>query len=126
MTSKGLPEFKTTPVESIAEIHSRLNRTFLSHKTRPLSWRLTQLRRLWWGLKDNEEQLFEACKRDLGKSKFETYLTEVGWVMNDIIFICENLELWAKDESASDIPITYAPMAPKIRKDPLGVILVLG
>lgn len=126
MASKELPEIQYTNVEHIADVHSKVNKTFLSHKTRPLAWRLTQLRKLWWGLKDNEERLIEACMRDLGKPRYESYLTEVGWVMNDIIFMCDNLEKWAKDESASDIPLMMAPMKPKIRKDPLGVVLVLG
>lgn len=126
MASNRLPAFDHTSVESIKEVHDRLNRTFLSHKTRPLAWRLTQLRKLWWGLKDNEEQLFEACKLDLGKSRYESYISEVGWVLNDIIFVCKNLEKWAKEESASDVPLMMVAMTPKIRKDPLGVVLVLG
>jgi len=28
-------------------------------------------------LKDNEDAVNEACKRDLGKSSIETYITEV-------------------------------------------------
>lgn len=126
MASKELPTLEYTPIESLKTTHDVLNKTFLSHKTRPLSFRLTQLRKLWWAIKDAEDQLTEACSRDLGKPHFETYLAEVGWVLNDIIFVCNNLEKWAKDESAEDIPLQYAPMKPKIRKDPLGVVLVLG
>lgn len=63
---------------------------------------------------------------DLGKSEYETYLTESGWCKNDIIFICDNLEKWMKDEAAPDIDITNKFMSPKIRKDPLGAVLVIG
>ena len=77
-------------------------------------------------LKDNEVALVEACKRDLGKSTFETYLTEIAWCENDIIFVCNNLAKWAKDESAADIPITLWALGPKIRKDPLGCVLIIG
>ncbi|KAL1310556.1 hypothetical protein AAFC00_000835 [Neodothiora populina] len=126
MAETEIPSLSYTPVESIKGIHGTVNRTFLSHKTRPLSWRLTQLRKLWWGIKDNEEQLYEACKRDLGKSRYETYISEIGWVLNDIIFTCDNLEKWAKDEVAPDIPLMMAAMRPKIRKDPLGAVLVVG
>jgi len=77
-------------------------------------------------LKDNAEAIQEACKLDIGKPSFETYITETGWCMNDIIFTSNNLEKWAKDEAAPDIPLLNKALSPKIRKDPLGVVLVIG
>ncbi|RMZ27891.1 hypothetical protein D0859_08029 [Hortaea werneckii] len=78
------------------------------------------------GLKDEEPALMEACKLDLGKSQFETYLTEVGWVLNDILFMCKNLERFAKDEKAEDTNFMNSFMRPTIRKDPLGAVLIIG
>jgi len=77
-------------------------------------------------LKDNEDLILDACKKDLGKSQFETYITEVGWCENDIVFMCNNLEKWVKDESAPDIPLANKLFSPRIRKDPLGTVLVIG
>ena len=70
--------------------------------------------------------IVEACKKDLGKPTFETYLTEVGWCMNDIVFMSKNLARFAKDEKAEDIAFTNKFFGPKIRKDPLGTVLVIG
>jgi len=70
--------------------------------------------------------VLEACKRDLGKSAFETYLTEFTWCLNDIIFVQSNLAEWAKDESAPDIDLMNKALNPKIRKEPLGCVLILG
>jgi hypothetical protein len=88
--------------------------------------RLHQLRKLYWGLKDNEALVMEACKRDLGKSSFETYLTELSWCMNDIIFMSKNLARFAKDETPEDIAFTNKMFGPRIKKDPLGTVLVIG
>ncbi|TKA71161.1 hypothetical protein B0A49_05190 [Cryomyces minteri] len=121
-----LPAFNHTSLESIADISNTVRATFHTHKTRSVSYRLTQLRKLYWGLKDNEDALLEACKRDLGKSSFETYLTEVGWCENDIIFMCNNLEKWVKDEAAPDIPLLNKALSPRIRKEPLGCVLIIG
>jgi beta-apo-4'-carotenal oxygenase len=77
-------------------------------------------------LQDHETELAEACRHDLGKSTFEAYSAEIDWCLNDIAFVCKNLARWAKDEKAVDIPITLAPLNPKIRKDPLGCVLVIG
>lgn len=46
--------------------------------------------------------------------------------MNDIVFVCNSLEKWAKDESAADIPFMNKLLSPKIRKDPLGCVLIIG
>ncbi|KAK4996107.1 hypothetical protein LTR28_000300, partial [Elasticomyces elasticus] len=43
-------------------------------------------------LKDNESAMLEACRLDLGRSEFETYLSEICWCENDILFMCNNLE----------------------------------
>lgn len=68
----------------------------------------------------------EACTQDLGKPTFETYLSEIDWCKNDIIFVTKNLAKWMKDEKAPDIPLTNSLLNPRIRKEPLGTVLVLG
>lgn len=44
-----LPEFKHTDVNAIPGLSKEVRQSFLSYKTRPLEWRLTQLRKLYWG-----------------------------------------------------------------------------
>ena len=121
-----VPPFKHTSIDDIPSIHARVTDKFHTHATRPIAYRQQQLRSLYWGLKDAEPALLEACKFDLGKSNYEAYLTEVGWVLNDIIFMSKNLERFAKDESPADIDLTNRFMRPKIRKDPLGSVLIIG
>ncbi|CAK3751085.1 probable fatty aldehyde dehydrogenase [Lecanosticta acicola] len=121
-----LPQLTYTPVDDISTIHKRVVDKFHTHATRPAAYRLKQLRQLYWGLKDEEPALMEACKLDLGKSAYETYLTEVGWVLNDILFMCKNLERFMKDEKAEDTSLMNMAMSPMIRKDPLGAVLVIG
>ncbi|KAF2704651.1 aldehyde dehydrogenase [Pleomassaria siparia CBS 279.74] len=121
-----LPPFEHTRVEDIASTVKTVRASFLAHKTRPLEFRLVQLRKLYWGLKDNENLVLEACKKDLGKPAFETYLTELSWCMNDIVFMSNNLARFAKDEVAEDIPFTNKLLGPRIVKDPLGTVLIIG
>ncbi len=126
LSMDDIPPFELTSVDSIPKIHQRVVDKFHTHTTRPLQYRLKQLRSLYWGLKDAEKALLEACKLDLGKSAYEAYLTEVGWVLNDIVFMSKNVERFMKDESAEDIDLTNKFLSPKIRKDPLGAVLVIG
>ena len=77
-------------------------------------------------LEDNAPAILEACKRDIGKPAYETYLTEIDWCKNDILFVCKHLQKWMKDESIADMPFANRLASPKVRKDPLGAILVIG
>ena len=76
-------------------------------------------------IKDHTKDLLAACKKDIGKGTFETS-TEVDWCTNDCIFVSNKLEEWAKDESIPDIPFTQSMLRPKCRKEPLGIVLVIG
>lgn len=122
----GIPELIYSPIDTIQPTHARVNATFLSQKTKPLEYRLTQLRQLWWAIKNAEPELLEACKLDLGKSAFESYLTEIGWCLNDIIYVCNNLKSWMKEEKAKDVEFIHWAVQPRIQKSPMGVVLVLG
>jgi beta-apo-4'-carotenal oxygenase len=124
--SMKLPVFKSTSVDEIPEIVSRLRKTFFSQKTRPAEFRIKQLRKLYWAIEDHKEELVEACRRDLNKGYFESMVGEVNWVQNDIVFQTQNLEKWMRDEKPADIAWTNRLVSPRIRKDPLGVVLVIG
>jgi beta-apo-4'-carotenal oxygenase len=47
-------------------------------------------------------------------------------MLQDILFILNNLDMWSKDETAPDIPLAWKSMTTKIRKDPMGTVLVIG
>lgn len=121
-----LPELTYNAPEEIPSIHQRVVDKFNTNATKPIEYRLKQLRQLYWGVKDAEPALMEACMLDLKKSAYETYLTEVGWVLNDILFMCKNLQRFMKEEKAEDTTLTNMPMRPRIRKEPLGAVLIIG
>lgn len=126
MAPVDIAPFVATPVESISSTVNLCKTTFRSQKTKPLAYRLVQLRKLYWGIVDYSDALVEACKQDLGKPVFETFISEIDWCKNDIMFVTKNLEKWMKDESAPDIPLSNSLLNPRIRKEPLGTILVIG
>ena len=43
-----IPDLEYTAVDDIPSIAGRLRSTFYTHKTRPLEFRLVQLRKLYW------------------------------------------------------------------------------
>lgn len=126
MASIKIAPFEATAIDSISSTVNLCKTTYRSQKTKPLSYRLVQLRKLYWGIVDYSDALVEAMKLDLGKPVFESFLSEIDWCKNDIMFVTKNLEKWMKDESAPDIPLTNSLLNPRIRKEPLGTVLILG
>lgn len=77
-------------------------------------------------MKDNTDAIAAALKKDLGKGEFETSVMEIDWCTNGAVFANNNLKTWMKDEAAPDLALQDRFMSPKIRKDPLGAVLVIG
>jgi len=126
MASDLLIPFSSTPVESIAPTVSRLQSTFTSLKTHPLAYREEQLRKLYWGIKDNEQQLLQALKADLGKPYFEAMIAELYWICDEILYVLKNLRKWAADDKV-DLPLLQRLIwSPRFRKEPMGTVLVIG
>lgn len=44
-----LPPFTNTPVDDIPKIVEQVRSTFFTQKTKPVEFRLRQLRKLYWG-----------------------------------------------------------------------------
>ncbi|EHA26769.1 aldehyde dehydrogenase [Aspergillus niger ATCC 1015] len=122
-----IPPLEYTPVDEVADRVSRCRKTFHEHTTRDVEYRLVQLRKLYWAIKDRVDEIHEALRLDLNRPLFEAVMAESTWLLNDIVFVCRNLPKWVKDEKAEDIDLTFKFTSPKIRKDPLGcVLLTLG
>lgn len=123
--SAPLP-FKYTNVESIEPIHARLNQSFATLKSYPLEFRLEQLNKLYWTIKDNEQHLYDALKADFNKPFYETYMTEIAWMQLAILDVMNNLREWAADEPLK-VPLAIKlTNSPRMRKEPMGVILIIG
>ncbi|MDC1105375.1 aldehyde dehydrogenase family protein [Prolixibacteraceae bacterium] len=89
------------------------------------SWRETQLYALKRLLGESSEAIEEALFADLGKSSFESYLTEINLLIAEIDHTLDHLKRWMKDEVV-DTPAALQPARSYIRYEPLGVILIMG
>ena len=112
-------------VAQVPALVKMLKATFRSGKTRPLEWRLEQLRGLQSMLKENSEEWAEVLHADLGKSGLEAALTETQFLLAEIDMTLKNLEKWAKPRKVST-PIALQPGKSFIHQDPLGTVLVIA
>ncbi|MBP6378581.1 MAG: aldehyde dehydrogenase, partial [Kaistella sp.] len=101
-------------------------RTFFnSLKTRPLQFRKRNLEKLREVIRKNEDFLYEAVYKDFSKSKFDTYTTEISFVLKDIEYYLKNLNSLAKPKKVKTNLVNQLGKS-RIYTDPLGCTLVIG
>ena len=61
-------------------------------KTKSLNYRMNALNRLEQAILKWEKRIEEALKRDLNKSVFEAYMTEVGMTLAELRYTKKNLK----------------------------------
>lgn len=93
--------------------------------TRCLSWRKQQLRQLHDLVKENEEQLIDALKKDLGKPALEAWSTEIAYVIGDIKHTLKHLNSWAKPRKVRTALVAQ-PGRSWVQAEPLGSILIMS
>jgi aldehyde dehydrogenase (NAD+) len=80
---------------------AHLRSSFDCYRTRDIGWRLEQLRRLKRMVLEHEADIFAALKQDLGKSTFDSWLTETGFVVSNIDYAIKYLRVWMKPEKVT-------------------------
>lgn len=98
---------------------------FEEGKTKDIDFRIKQLEKLKELIIKYEEEILEALRKDLNKSKFEAYVTEIGMIVQEINHTIKKLPKWAKAKRART-PIAQAISTSKIHSSPYGVVLIIS
>lgn len=115
-------ELSPRDVNKIIEEH---NRFYELKKSRDINFRIDQLKNLKTGIRKYESRIYEALYKDLGKCEFESYTTEVGFVLSSISHTIKNLRRWAKEEKVKT-PLYLFPAKSYIISEPYGTVLIIG
>lgn len=126
MADTKIIPFEATPLNEIARYSQDVRSAYASQKTKDVEWRLVQLRKLYWGITDCTPKFLAALKKDIGKSSSEAILTEISFCISDLNLALKKLKTWVKDDTDLDYPLTFTPLKPRIRKEPLGAVLIIG
>lgn len=109
----------------IQEIVSKQKAFFKTQQTKNLRFRKMYLEKLRDLILENENLLYEAIYKDFGKSKFDTFTTEISFVLNDIKYYLKNLRSLSKPKKVrTNIANQFGKS--RIHNEPLGNILVIG
>ncbi|XP_031463127.1 aldehyde dehydrogenase family 3 member B1-like [Phasianus colchicus] len=108
-----------------AGLVSRLRAAWLSGRTRSLEYRMAQLEALGRFLEEKKQDILEATALDMHKPPFEAEFSEVLLCKNELNEALNNLSRWMKDKHVDKNLATQLDSA-FIRKDPYGVVLIIG
>jgi len=98
---------------------------FKSGETLTYKFRLQALKKLKKAIIANEKAIFEALNKDLHKSEFESYMSEVGFILEEIGFHIKKLKKWMKPRRVSS-GITMFPACTYDNFEPLGTVLIIA
>ena len=98
---------------------------FNTQKTKNVKFRKMYLEKLRDLIIRNENLLYEAIDKDFGKSQFETYVTEISFVLKDIDYYLKNLNSLSKPKRVTT-NLSNQIATSKIYSEPLGCTLVIG
>jgi aldehyde dehydrogenase (NAD+) len=98
---------------------------FNSNTTKDVYFRIETLKKLKNLLKENEDKLYTAIYTDFRKSEFETYLTEISLIYNELNDSINNLKKWSKRKRVRTNLANF-PAKSYIIPEPLGTILVIS
>ena len=101
------------------------NKFFLAGETRNIDYRISALKKLKNVIKKYEKEIINALYRDLGKSEFEAYGTEIGFVLDSIGNFIKHSKNWAKTKKVR-APIHQFPSKGYIMYEPYGTVLIIG
>jgi len=84
------------------EVLEKQQEFFASGETKSFAFRVKMLKRLREAILAFEEEIFEALKRDLKKSKVDAYTAENGHCLAEITYVLKHLKKWMTSRQNRD------------------------
>ena len=106
-------------------LFERQQKFFLTGKTLNFAFRKNALRKLKSTIREHENDFYDALFQDLHKSEFESYATEIGFVLDELSFNLKKLKKWMKPKKVSSGIVSF-PSRSQITHEPLGTVLIIA
>lgn len=111
--------------QEIATILAKQHAFFASGRTIPVSFRQAQLHKLKRSMLAHEKDLNEALQKDLGKSRMESYMCEVGLTLSELTWMQRHLGSLSAEKR---VPTPLAQFAARSFRSPspYGTVLIMS
>ena len=110
---------------TIEEMIKKQQEYFAAGKTCELAQRIQALNRLEQGILNCEQELYAALKKDLGKSRAESYMCEVGLTLSELRFAKKHVQKWSREKRVPT-PLAQFHARSFTVQEPYGVVLVMS
>ena len=111
--------------KEINDIVVRQRNYFQTGATLPVDMRIVGLRRLYAAVSQNEKEIQDALKKDLGKSGFESYMCETGLVLEEISYMLKHIRSFSR-EKRRRTPLAQFHSRSYQKPSPYGVALIMS
>lgn len=110
---------------NIDEILIRQRAFFATGQTIPVKFRIEMLKKLYKAVKNNEQEINDALKKDLGKSDFEGFMCEVGLSLTEISYMIKHTKKFARRKIVYTPIPQFASVSFK-KPSPYGNVLIMS
>ena len=111
--------------QQIAALVSEQRAFFESGKTLCVCYRKEALKKLYAAIVSREQVLTDALQKDLGKSDFESYMCEIGLVLDEITCMLKHVDSFAKEKRVRT-PLSQFASRSYVKPSPYGVALIMS
>ncbi|WP_099364564.1 aldehyde dehydrogenase [Fredinandcohnia onubensis] len=112
-------------MESYGALIKKQREFFSTGKTKEVAYRMEALKKIRNLIKTHQKEIMDALHKDLNKSEFESYTTEIGFVLEELRYTMKHLEKWAKPRKVK-MSLTGFGSKNYIYPEPYGVVLVIS
>lgn len=109
----------------VEQIIEKQRNFYYSGATRPASFRKEMLDRLRRAIMRYETDILDALWKDLHKGPFEGYMTEIGFILDSISYMMNNLDDWMEPEPVKT-PLHLQPAQSSVIREPFGSVLIIS
>jgi len=112
-------------IEKLQDRLKLLKDCYNTGTTLPYYFRKENLQRLKDAIQNHEEALYTALYADLKKSREESWVTEIGFLLSEVRHVLKHLRRWMKPEKVGT-NLLNLPSKSFVYKEPLGVVLIIA
>lgn len=114
-----------TAPERIDYLYKKQKDFFQTGKTFPVAFRIEMLKRLRECVLAREDDIVAALKEDLGKSKYESYMCEIGMVLSELSYLIKHTKKFAKKRRVRT-PLAQFHSVSYVQPTPYGNTLIIS
>ncbi|MFD2216030.1 aldehyde dehydrogenase [Metabacillus endolithicus] len=120
-----MTQIKEQSLTAVKNTVRRQKEFFRNGHTKSKDFRVSMLKKLAEQIRKNEEKICLALKQDLNKSETEAYVTEIGFLLEEIGFTLKHIDKWMKPEKVKTAKTHFGSKGFKVA-EPYGVSLIIA